>query len=210
MVGILVTLVLMWARVQPSLRGFESQLRGTLASLSQALLNLDGLVRDLRESGLIEQARQTLSTASGAAGRIDPLADDLKATLSDAREMLDDATQTSQSVRARVEDLATTQKELTALAGALADVAGELRDKELVARLSNVLSDTSLLAADIGTLAENANGILGGSKPVLSSVSGVVHSARERAGGISTKLGALREGLKAGVATWREGKPENR
>jgi hypothetical protein len=89
-------------------------------------------------------------------------------------------------------------------------VAGELRDKELVARLSNVLSDTSLLAADIGVLAENANSFLGGGRPVLGSVSGVVSSARQRASGISTKLGALREGIKAGVETWREGKPENK
>lgn len=205
MVGTLGTLVLMWLRFQPALSELESQLHATLAATRQALLNLDGLTRELRESGLIAQAKATLASAHGAAGRLDPLADSLQATLSGARELLDDATQTSQSVRARVEDLAATQQELTALANALADVAGELRDNELAARLSNVLSDTSLLAADIGILAENANSYLEGSKPLVSNISSVVSSARQRASGISTRLGALREGFKAGVDSWRQG-----
>jgi methyl-accepting chemotaxis protein len=202
--GIVGTLVLMWLRFQPALSELERQLHATLIQLRQSLLGLDQLVLSLRDSGLIDEARLTLRKASGAAGRIDPLADDLTATLSNARGLIDDATQTSQSLRARVDDLAATQRELTELAGALAQIAGELRDRELAAKLENVLSDTSLLAADLGLLAQNANNVLDGGKPLLNNITGVVSGARARASGIGARLGSLREGLRAGVASFRE------
>ena len=206
MAGLLGTLVLIWLRIQPTLSDMEAQLHGTLSTLRQTLLSLDVLLRELREQKIIEQAKLTLISAQGATGRLDPLAADVQATLAGAREMMDDATQTSQSVRTRVEDLAATQRELTALTGALADVAGQLRDGELAARLSDLIGDASLLAADIGLLAENASSMLDSGKPLLSNVSGVLSGARQRATGIGTKLGALREGLAAGVESFREGR----
>lgn len=120
------------------------------------------------------------------------LSEQLSSTLSEARELMDDATQTSQAVRTRVEDLAATQAELNALTRALADVAVEMRDKELAAKLSNLLSDTSLLAADIGILAQNATSLVESGKPLVDNVSSVVEGAQRRVGGISAAIGALR------------------
>ncbi len=204
-VGVLaiVVLVVGLLGLRPRLLELIEELQTTLGGAQRAMFHIEELLRELREKGLVDKLDAALSEAQGAVGRIDPLARDLQATLGEARELLDDATQTSQSVRARVDDLAATQSELTALAGALTDVIGDVRDRELAAKLANVLTDTSLLAADIGILTENANSYLEHGKPLVSNIGGVVDNARRRAGGISTSLGALREGLKAGYDTLR-------
>jgi hypothetical protein len=186
-------------------RKLSVRLEDALLALRKVLQNTDDVIQQIKEQQLVERTNEVLSSATGAAGRLDPLALDLQNTLSEARSLLDDATQTSQSVRARVDDLATMQSELTALTGALTDVAGELRDRELAAKLTNVLSDTSLLAADIGILAENANSYLESGKPLVSNIGGVVDSARERASGISSMLSNVRHGFRAGVESWKEG-----
>ncbi|MBN2082697.1 hypothetical protein JW859_10905 [bacterium] len=196
--------------MRPRLLEVADELQATLTGLQRALFHIEELARELRDKAIVDklmsvldgaqtalgQVDATLVEAQGAVGRIDPLATDLQATLSEARELLDDATQTSQSVRARVDDLAAAQSELTSMATALTDVISEVRDREVAARLANVLADTSLLAADIGILTENANSYLEHGKPLVSNISGVVDSARRRAGGISSSLGALREGLR--------------
>jgi ABC-type transporter Mla subunit MlaD len=180
--------------LRPRLLALIEDLRSTLAGTQRALFHVEELVRELRDRGVAEQLSTVLAKAETALGGMD--------------EMLDDATQTSQSVRARVDDLAATQAELSGMAAALTDVISDLRDRELAAKLGNVLTDTSLLAADIGILTENANSYLEHGKPLVDNIGGVVDSARRRAGGISTSLGALKEGLRAGVETLREGGKE--
>ena len=86
----------------------------------------------------------------------------------------------------------------------LADVLNDVRDMELAQRLSNVLADTSLLAADIGLLAENTNSMLDSGRPLVSGIGHVVGDAKRRAGGISSTISGLRQGFKAGVSTWRD------
>ena len=108
-------------------RELGDQVNGLVAAARTSLINLDSTVRELREARLVEKAAQALAGASGAVGRIDPLATELSATLSGARDLLDDVAQTSQSVRARVDNLAATQHELNALTGTLADVAAPPR-----------------------------------------------------------------------------------
>lgn len=199
----IVALVIGVLGLRPRLLELIDELQSTLSAAQRAMFHIEELARELRDKGLVDKIDAALTEAQGAVGRIDPLATDLQATLSGAREMLDDATQTSQSVRARVDDLAATQSELTALASSLTDVISDVRDGELAAKLANVLSDTSLLAADIGILTENANSYLEHGKPLVANIGGVVDKARQRAGGISTSLGALREGLRAGYDTLR-------
>jgi hypothetical protein len=188
----------------PRLREIADTLQLTLGNAQRALFQVEQLALQLRTAGIIERLSAALATAQATVGRIDPLAGQLSDTLTGARELLDDAKETSQSVRARVDDLAAAQRELTALASALTDVVGEVRDRELAKRLSDVLADTSLLAADIGVLAENATSMLEGGKPLVSGIGGVVGSARRRASGISSALGGIRAGFKAGVDSWRE------
>ena len=192
-IGTLAIIVLAIAVIgmRPRLMELMDDVQSTLAGLQRALLQVEELARELRDRGMAEQLSNVLAKAETALGGMD--------------EMLDDATQTSQSVRARVDDLAAAQSELSGLASALTDVISDVRDRDLAARLANVLNDTSLLAADIGILTENANSYLEHGKPLVSNISGVVDNARQRAGGISTSLGALREGLAAGVQTFREG-----
>ncbi len=173
-------------------REIADQVGGLLASAQTSLANIDGVVRELREARLVEKASQALAGAAGAAGRIDPLATELSATLSGARELLDDATQTSQSVRARVDDLAATQAELNALTGTLADVAGRLRDAQLVDKLGNILHDAALLAADVGMLTENVNHYLETGKPLVNNLSSIVNRTRERAGKVTSAIGGLK------------------
>lgn len=186
----LIVLALTMLGLRPRLLKLVDDAQLTLVSLQRALVQVEGLARELRERGLAEQLTAVLAKAETALGGMD--------------EMLDDATQTSQSVRARVDDLAAAQSELSGLASALTDVISDVRDRELAGKLSNVLTDTSLLAADIGILTENANSYLEHGKPLVDNIGGVVDSARKRAGGISTSLGALREGLRAGVETLRD------
>jgi hypothetical protein len=188
----------------PRLREIADALQLTLGNAQRALFQVEQLALQLRTAGIIERLSAALASAQVTVGRIDPLAGQLSATLTGARELLDDAKETSQSVRARVEDLAAAQRELTALTSALTDVVGEVRDRELAKRLSDVLADTSLLAADIGVLAENASAMLEGGKPLVSGIGGVVGDARRRASGISSALGGIRAGIKAGVDSWRE------
>lgn len=192
-VGTLAIIVLTIAvlGIRPRLLELLDKALTTLVSVQRALLQIEELARELRERGIAEKVATVLNKAETALGGMD--------------EMLDDATQTSQSVRARVDDLAAAQSELSGLAAALTDVISDVRDRELAGKLSNVLTDTSLLAADIGILTENANSYLEHGKPLVDNIGGVVDSARKRAGGISTSLGALREGLRAGVQTFREG-----
>jgi methyl-accepting chemotaxis protein len=192
-IGTLAIIVLAIAVIgmRPRLMELMDDVQSTLSGLQRALLQVEELARELRDRGMAEQLSNVLAKAETALGGMD--------------EMLDDATQTSQSVRARVDDLAAAQSELSGLASALTDVISDVRDRELAARLANVLNDTSLLAADIGILTENANSYLEHGKPLVSNISGVVDKARQRAGGISTSLGALREGLATGVKTFREG-----
>ena len=194
--------------IRPRLLELAEEAGITLKGLQRTLFHVEDLLREVREKGLVDRigtaleglelalgkADSALAQAETAVGRIDPLADDLKRTMTDARELMDDATQTSQSVRARVDDLAAMQAELTALASALTDVAAEVRNKELAEKLGNVLSDTSLLAADIGILTENANSYLEHGRPLVSNIAGVVKNARQRADGISATLSALRHG----------------
>jgi len=194
--------------LRPRLLEFAEEAGIALKGLQRTLFHVEELLREVREKGLVDRigaalgglelalgkADSALAQAETAVGRIDPLADDLKRTMTEARELMDDATQTSQSVRARVDDLAAMQAELTALASALTDVAADVRNKELAEKLGNVLSDTSLLAADIGILTENANSYLEHGRPLVSNIAGVVKNARERAGGISATLSALRHG----------------
>ena len=174
-------------------RDIADQVGSLLGSAQASLANIDGVVRDLRESRLVEKASQALEGASGAVGRIDPLATELSATLTEARGLLDDATQTSQSVRARVDDLAATQTELNALTGTLADVAGQLRDAQLADKLGNILHDAALLAADVGMLTENVNHYLETGKPLVNNLSGIVSRARERAGKVTSAIGGLKD-----------------
>ncbi len=207
--GIIVLLVLA-IRVGTMAGSVGGRLEKNLDALQKALGNLDGLLADLRDRGVIGKAAAALDSASGAANRIDPLAAELSTTMQGVRELLDDATQTSQSLRARVEDLAAMQSELTAMTRALTDVSCELRDKELAAKLANVLSDTSLLAADIGILTENANSYLERGKPLVSNIESVVSSAKQRTTGISGALGSIKQGFKAGAEAWRkEGRKED-
>jgi hypothetical protein len=168
---------------------------------------MEALVSELRGSGLIVKASAAVDSVAGGVNKIDPLTADLSRTLTEARGLLDDATQTSQAVRTRVEDFAATQAELQHIARALADVAAEIRDQELAGKLSNVLSDTSLLAADLGMLTENASAVLEGGKPIVGSISRVVSSARERAAGLARRVGSVREGIKAGVQAFKEEAP---
>jgi ABC-type transporter Mla subunit MlaD len=206
--GVLVLLV-MAVRLGGMAGSVGGKIETSLEALQQAVGNLNGLLADLRDRGVIGKAAAALDSASGAANRIDPLAAELSTTMQGVRELLDDATQTSQSLRARVDDLAAMQSELTAMTRALTDVSCELRDKELAGKIANVLSDTSLLAADIGILTENANSYLERGKPLVSNIETVVSSAKQRATGISGTLGSIKEGLKAGAEAWREhGKDE--
>jgi len=180
--------------LRPRLLELIEDLRGTLSGTQRALFHIEELVRELRDRNIAEHMATVLAKAETALGGMD--------------EMLDDATQTSQSVRARVDDLAATQAELSGMAAALTDVISDVRDRELATKLGNVLTDTSLLAADIGILTENANSYLEHGKPLVDNIGNVVDSARRRAGGISTSLGALRVGLRAGVESLREGGKE--
>jgi ABC-type transporter Mla subunit MlaD len=202
--GVLLLLGVLLIGARSRLAELADELQNTLGAVQRALFHLEELGRELRDRELVEKLDLALQSAYGAVGRLDPLASGLEATLSDAREMLDDATQTSQSVRARVEDLAAVQAELSALTGAFTDVLKELRDRELAAKLTNVLSDASLLAADIGVLTENANSYLESGKPLVSNVGSVVASAKTRAGSLSRTIGSLREGFRAGAQVWQD------
>jgi methyl-accepting chemotaxis protein len=174
-------------------RELADQLNSLLATARGTLLRLDSTLHELHEARLVEKASQALAGATGAVGRIDPLASELSATLTEARGLLDDATQTSQSVRARVDDLAATQHELNALTGTLADVAGQLRDAQLADKLGNILHDAALLAADVGLLTENVNHYLETGKPLVENISGIVSRTRERAGKVTSAIGGLKD-----------------
>jgi hypothetical protein len=206
--ALIVTLIVAVAGALPRLREITDDIQSTLGSLQRALFQVEVLGNELRQSGMIDKLNAALSSAQGAAGKIEPLAAELETTLNNANLLLDDAKETSQSVRARVDDLAAVQSELTALASALTDVVSDVRDRELAVKLANVLADTSLLAADLGVLAENTTAMLETGKPLVSSVSHVVGDAKRRASGIGATLGSIKEGFKAGVENFRESRPE--
>lgn len=203
----LIVLVAALLRARGPLEELGNQARSTLSGLQRTLAQLEGLVSELRASGLVTKASAAVESVAGGVNKIDPLTADLTRTLTEARSLLDDATQTSQAVRTRVEDFAATQAELQHIARALADVATEIRDQELAGKLANVLNDTSLLAADIGMLTENANSMIEGGKPLVGGISKVVSSARSRAAGLARSVGSVREGIKAGVQAFHEDKP---
>lgn len=169
----------------------QAELRTTAQAARQSLQQLELLAAELRSSGLAQRAIAALDSANAAAGRLDPLAAEMTSTLGNARELMDDATQTSQSVRSLADDLAATNKELSALSSALADIATGMKDHELAAKLSNVLSDTSVLTADIGMLAENANSYLESGKPLMAGLK-ALGSARKRAAQLGESAASLR------------------
>jgi hypothetical protein len=175
----------------------QSELRTTAQAARSALVQLELLMAELRNSGLAQRAVAALDSANAAAGRIDPLATQVASTLGGARELLDDATQTSQSVRGLAEDLAATNKELAALSASLADIATGLRDQDVAAKLGNVLADTSVLAADIGILAENANTYLETGKPLVAGLK-ALSGARKSAAQLGASAAGLRSGIKPG------------
>jgi methyl-accepting chemotaxis protein len=221
--GLLLLAALAFAALGP-LRKLGDGLGPAMSALQAALTKLDGLLAELKDNRVVSKAASTLDSLSGGAGQLEPLAQNVKttlegvqatltgvqgtlseaklmlgeqltATLVEARGLMDDATQTSQAVRTRVEDLAATQHELNAMAKALADVAYDLRDKELASKLTNLLSDTSVLAADIGMLAQNANSLVEQGRPLISNVSDVVSDAQQKVHGISAAIGAIKDGL---------------
>ena len=202
---VLIVLLVVAIAILPRLGPLARELNETLRTLRATLGSLDSVMGDIRDRRVVEKLLVALSSASGA---VDPLASDFKATMANARDLMDDATQTSQSVRQRIDDLAATQAELNALVKSLTDVSCELRDNELARKLTNVLSDTSLLAADLGILTENANSYLETGKPLVSNVASVVSNARERASGISGSIGGIKDGIKSGRRAWggRDGK----
>lgn len=188
--------------ILPRLGSLLSQLESTLTALKGTLSSTENVVNDIRDRRVIEKVLIALDSASGAVDRVEPLAEELKQTMAGARNLLDDATQTSQSVRARIEDLAATQTELNSLVKALTDVSCELRDNDLATKLTNVLGDASLLAADIGILTENANSYLESGKPLVNNISRVVSSAKARASGITSSIGGLKESMQSGAKGW--------
>ncbi len=188
--------------ILPRLGSLLSQVESTLQALKGTLVSTDEVVKDVQNRRVIEKVLVALSSASGAVDKVEPLASELKETMAGARGLLDDATQTSQSVRARIEDLAATQTELNSLVKALTDVSCELRDNELARKLTNVLGDASLLAADIGILTENANSYLESGKPLMNNISSVVNNAKERAAGITSSIGSIKEGVQSTTKGW--------
>jgi chromosome segregation ATPase len=173
----------------------QAELRTTSQSARQALLQLELLASELRNSGLVARAAAVLDSAQAAAGRFDPLAAEMTHTLGDARELMDDATQTSQSVRSLADDLSATNKELAVLSATLADIAANLKDQDLAAKLTNVLADTSVLAADIGILAENANSYLETGKPLVDGIK-ALGRARRSASQLGSSATAVQEGIR--------------
>jgi uncharacterized protein YoxC len=166
--------------------GLLGEMRVTGQAARQTLQQLEHLTAELRRSDVVQRASNVLESAVAAVDRVNPLAAQMTSTLGEARELLDDATQTSQSVRSLAEDLASTNKELSALSTSLADIAVELKDRELAKKLTNALSDASILAADIGVLAEKANHFV--ESPIAGGIGRVVGKAF---GGAKNKVGQL-------------------
>jgi hypothetical protein len=167
-------------------------LRATLASVSR-------LSQQVASSGILDQAKTTMSSVGSGVEKIDPLLLQVQSTLTEASELLEDAAKTSQSVRARVDDLAAMQRELQDTSVALADLLTELRDQNLGVKLGNVLSDASTLMADVGILAENASGVLETGKPLVRGASEVINSAKKGVRSIAGGAQAVKEGIRAGV-----------
>lgn len=182
----------------PRLTGMLGDLQEALKELKRTLRTAESLVRDVQDQNIMLKVSGTLDNARTAVARIEPLAAQLEQTIGEARTLLDDATQTSQSARARIDDLATMQKDITALSGSLADITSDLHDRDLSRRITNLLSDISLLTADIGILTENANSYLEMGKPLVSNVAEVVSSAQERVGDVSRAVAGVRKSLGGG------------
>jgi uncharacterized protein YoxC len=183
--------------VLPKIGSLLTSLNETLAELKRTLKSADSLVRDVQDKNIMLKLAGTLDNARSAVGRIDPLAAQLEQTMGEVRSLLDDATQTSQSARARIDDLATMQKDITSLSSSLADISSDLNDRELSKRITNLLSDVSLLTADIGILTENANSYLEKGRPLVSNVADVVNSARQRVSGVSRAVAGVRQSIGA-------------
>ncbi|MDQ3023286.1 MAG: hypothetical protein M3R04_02695 [bacterium] len=196
LVSILALGALAWLLLD--LRGKVSD---SLTSLRSTLANLDRLSKQIVSSGILDQAKLTMNSVGSGVGKIDPLLVQLEGAITEARELLDDATQTSQSVRARVDDLAAMQRELHDTSSALADVVTQLRDQQISVKVGNVLSDASTLMADIGLLAESASSVLDTGKPLVKNASDVISSAKRGVRSIASGAAAVKEGFKAGVDT---------
>jgi uncharacterized protein YoxC len=195
-VGILALGALTWV-----LLDMRGKLSDSLSSLRSTLANVDRLSQQVASSGILDQARSTMSSVGSGVEKIDPLLKQLEGTLTEARELLDDATQTSQSVRARVDDLAAMQRELHDTSAALADVTTQLRDQQLGVKVGNLLSDAATLMADIGMLAESASSMLETGKPLVRNASEVISSAKRGVKSIASGAAAVKDGIKAGVET---------
>ena len=175
------------------------ELERTMSDSRRLIGEGEALLRELRQGGLLDRAKAALDSTRHIADKVGPITASLAVTLTEARTLLDDATQTSQSVRGRVEDLAATQRELNELTRAMADIAADLKDNDISGKLSNLLTDASLLAADFGILAENANSYLERGKPIVENIGDVVAGAKKRVRGIKRAIGSLKEGVKAGA-----------
>lgn len=193
-VGILALGALAWLLFE-----LRAKVSDSLTSLRSTLANLDRLSKQVASSGILDQAKVTMNNVGSGMTKVDPLLVQLDSTLNEARVLLGDATQTSKSVRARVDDLAAMQRELQDTSAALADLMTQLRDQQVPAKLGNVLSDASTLMADVGLLAESASSVLDTGKPLVKNASEVISSAKRGVRSLASGAQAVKEGIKAGV-----------
>src|SRR5690606_3204138 len=99
----LLVLIIITAVLLPKLSALLAELKGTAGEAKQTLKTAESLVRSVQDQDILRKVGGTLDNARVAVGRIEPLAAQLEQTLGEARTLLDDATQTSQSARARID-----------------------------------------------------------------------------------------------------------
>jgi ABC-type transporter Mla subunit MlaD len=197
--GALIALIVLLLDLRHKLGDALVSLKSTLTDAQGVVGNLQQVTQQVLASGILDSAKTTMASVSAGVDKIDPVLGQLQSTLTDARELLDDATQTSQSVRARVDDLAAMQRELQDTSAALADTMTQLRDQQIAGKLANVLSDTSTLMADVGLLVESAHAVLEGGRPLVENIGEVVESARNGVKRLTGAIGSFKEGVKEGV-----------
>jgi ABC-type transporter Mla subunit MlaD len=174
-----------------NINALMASVQSTVDNVRPALKTLSSTLENAR--GVIAEGEQLVR---GLNDRLQPLADDVSGAVGKSGELMDDALATSKALRARVEDLEATQSEANQLLGRLNDVTQDVHELELAAKLKDVMHDLTLLTADMGILAENANSYLEHGKPLVRNLSDVVESARGRAGGIGDKIAAIRHGIR--------------
>ena len=76
-VVILIVLIAVITGMRPRLRDLHESIINTLGSLQGALLQVETLVKSLRDSGAVDKLSSALSQAQGAVGKIEPLTADL-------------------------------------------------------------------------------------------------------------------------------------